>query len=254
MATVAAYRCLSCEELFEEVGGAVYECSKCGGEFTEDDAEERRCPDCHVFMAKTADSCCPGCQEPDPEERECWRGADGKLYESAEHEAEFIAGAPERERKRVESEAFLQRYFAERGAENRTENAALAPKIRRLLGLLGGRMPQLENSLQFELRNIERHPEDKAGLIAMLYFYELAAVLAPDLADEMDVARDYLGASQEERSQAEEAVRPRLLEAFQGTPLVDRMRDSWFTAGSGIGFPITEAIGPLLAALERSAP
>lgn len=63
-------RCVECEELLhaEDCQVRAYECSRCGGTFTENDVDDRRCPDCHIFAAKVSDESCPECESSDLEE------------------------------------------------------------------------------------------------------------------------------------------------------------------------------------------
>lgn len=60
MPRIDAFKCSECEELFVsgEEGEPVYECSRCG----QIQVEERRCEQCHIFMARMADSSCPHCE------------------------------------------------------------------------------------------------------------------------------------------------------------------------------------------------
>ena len=251
MAITEAYRCPACEDLFEEPV-ALYECSRCGGEVPEDETEDRRCPECHIFMAKAADAACPGCHDPDPEQVEAWRGEDGQLYESEQAERDWIAEAPARAAKAAEGREWMRRHMEEYAAECRATNAALAPKLRRLIGLIAGRMPVLEDQVRWQLAGIERDPETSAGLVADLKFNELAAVFAAHLPEDLrtSVDRDL---DYEDRIAVAGRLREPIVAAFEGTPLVDRMRDSWYLPGNGLGYPILDAIDPLLAVLEREA-
>lgn len=60
--TEAVTYCPNCEDEVDELV-PLYECSRCGQRHAEEDAEGRRCPDCHIFMARVDGEFCPNCHE-----------------------------------------------------------------------------------------------------------------------------------------------------------------------------------------------
>lgn len=106
---VEAAKCPHCEEIIDEPGDAVYGCSRCGGT----QIGERRCNDCNIFMAKSADLSCPVCEEPldeEPVPDVYWRASDGTLHDSAEDAADWDAHADDRAAAAAEARA---RFAAE---------------------------------------------------------------------------------------------------------------------------------------------
>lgn len=138
-----AYRCPECDVAFTEPGERVYECSRCGGT----QVEERRCEQCHIFMAKVADESCPECEAPagDLELITIWESEDGMVHESEQDALAWEADAPAREQRAVERAV---RDAADREArleEARLRGLEWAPRIARvhdrLLEMVGGYGP-----------------------------------------------------------------------------------------------------------------
>lgn len=73
------YKCQDCEEISEEPGGPLYECSGCGNKAV--GVENRRCENCNLFMAKLADQACSECEEGEVEEVYCVTDVDGEEHE-----------------------------------------------------------------------------------------------------------------------------------------------------------------------------
>jgi len=99
-------RCEDCEALFDSdtAGPAVYECSRCGQEFTRDgsaDGDSSRCPNCNIFAAAAADLSCPECESasiehgefsPPPPPTPAERAADAALKRRSDaHKAALLA-------------------------------------------------------------------------------------------------------------------------------------------------------------------
>lgn len=246
---IEAYRCVDCDTLTEQPEGPLWECSRCSGRQVGED--ENRCADCHIFMAKEADLCCPYCESSELEEVSAWRGASGELFASEQAEKDWQAQAPEREATSAKSRASLDAYLAEMSKAAGERNARLLPRLRTLLALLGEHCPRLRSSIQYNIDDIERDPEAGGTVTAMLYFEELASMLAPDLSAELALARDY-SMEWAERDRAEATIRDRIRSALPPV-LTGRMVGSMFSAGSGIGFDMVTVTEALIPVLEQAA-
>lgn len=98
-AEVFRFRCADCEALFDEPGEPLYECSRCNQQST-----ERRCDECHIFMARVeGPGSCPECESGEIEEGEFSPPPPPTAAEIAEQEAQ--------------SER-TQKWMAEMSAEN----------------------------------------------------------------------------------------------------------------------------------------
>ena len=260
MSTVTAYRCPDCDELRrEEDLVRAFECSRCGGQLSEDEAEGRRCPDCNIFMAKIADQCCAECfADLSGQDEDAWEGDDGELYESEEAEQEFIAGAAERERKREEGRRRSERILAEIDAASRARNAVLLPQLRRLYELLAGsgHAADLRNTVVFAIKELERRPESGGDYTPAIKASVMARLLAPELSREADLADDVM-ADYDVRQAALRAIADRVIPllASSGSDLASRL-ETWHTRGGSPCIGLSVLAPVLVAALEekRDAP
>ena len=255
MSTVTVYRCPGCDERVRtEDAVRTYECSRCGQQGSEDDFENRRCPDCNIFVGKLADKGCPGCYEDlDGTEEEAWEGADGELYDSEEAEVAWIAGAAEREEKCRQAETDNQRILAEIHARNRARNEAILPQLRRLYELLahGGHAADLRNTVVFAIQEYERDPDLGGEYTPVVHADVMARLLAPELGREADLCRN-VDASYEERQEAVRAIAaaviPRL--ASSGSKLAERL-EGWVRHGGSPCVELSILAPALVDALEE---
>lgn len=68
------FHCDDCDEDLDEDATIRYECGRCGTEFTREDADGHRCPDCGSFGSRVDGNACPHCEteveEVEPEEEQ----------------------------------------------------------------------------------------------------------------------------------------------------------------------------------------
>ena len=175
---VDALRCGDCESLFSshEAGEPVYECSRCG----ETQVEDNRCQHCYVWMRKVWERSCGDCEGGDLTECEAWEGEDGQLFESEEAEREWIADAPNRERRRQEHEAYMKKMDAEFQAEREANQARVRPKVEHALEILpAGRCEGIRRTMRHALEieggrsvpnySVPVYGEDMAAILGMEY-------------------------------------------------------------------------------------
>jgi hypothetical protein len=117
---VQAWRCLACDELFEQPEGPVYECGTCGNR----EVDERRCGSCNKFMAKQGDQSCPHCMDTDIEQTECFRLEDS-LFNTVEEAAKWLKeNTPAKVKKRQqESDEQMAKLMEERKQVRARRNA-----------------------------------------------------------------------------------------------------------------------------------
>ncbi len=241
---VPAFSCRACDHLFQFPDGPLYECSRCSGRQAGEG--ENRCEECHIFMSKLSDSCCPECQAEGDEldSITAWLGTDGNLYISADGEQAWLAGAAQRELDQARSRAELDTWIAERRVVDLARNARLLPRLRQLLALLGDHCPQLRGTITY---NIEDDPACSGRVTAYLYFNEMAELFAPDLRTELMTAGSYVLPYAAKRP-AETTIRDRIVSQLPPS-LTERMSGDMFGVGSGIGFEMEVAANGLLEAL-----
>lgn len=123
-----AFVCEECQGSFAEPGEALFECSRCGQTLV----DERRCPDCNIFMAKVADESCPDCEAPlegDLEQVRVFETGDGMVHESMAAAEAWIADAPSRAERALEVKADLERRMDESREAARLRGEEWAPRV-----------------------------------------------------------------------------------------------------------------------------
>lgn len=121
-----------CEEISQDAGEAIYECSRCGGT----QVEERRCGSCHVFMSKVSDESCETCEEPGPLTQISAFEADGQIFATREEAEDWVADAPNREAQKAKAKADLDDYMERRNAEAAARAEALRPRVEAALEIV----------------------------------------------------------------------------------------------------------------------
>lgn len=237
---IEAYRCGACETIFEEPEGPVYECSRCNGT----QIDERRCPECHIFMAKVADSSCPACEDGEAiTEVEAFSSADGDLHLSAEEAAAWDADAPERAAEQVRHKEKMDAYLDSWSEERRAVCAALLPRMRLLLAALPeGAVPELHQTVALTVESMERDPTGFSIYTMMVGLDDLGRLLLPGDETEALIAtgRDY-GLSYDDREIASgrmlERLRPLLV-----PEVLERFDDHFSGFGTRHGFDVADVL------------
>ncbi len=226
MTALDAYQCGACDEVFEEPGGPVYECSRCSAT----QVEERRCLNCNIFMAKLADQSCPSCEDGEAIERvAAWEAEDGSLHLSEAEADEWDAGAPERAARAVKHKAEMDAYLDARFAERVRSNERLLPGLRALAARLGDDAPSMLGGVTYSITSIEREP-DYPPCSIQVGLAELARVLLDDAEEAIAVGTDH-ARPYEEREAAAAALRERLIPLITNAELLVRVDDSFFGFG-----------------------
>lgn len=261
MSEIEGRICPECEDFIEEPGPAKYNCSRCGSS----QVEERRCNDCHVFMAKEADETCPECEE----EIEFdslpvvtrWRTENGTFENEAE-ELQWIADAPKRaaeaERRRKEEE----KRSAQRHREVVKKAKRQLPALRRLLQVVPEDIaPQIHRQISHQIEEYERGLEQErwhlSEYLVTIMFEELTRlVLAgdPHVDDDINYITDYVRGHdnpevREMQHRKSLVYRYLVLSRFEAHPeFSERFRHS--TMGSGCSIELDLTLDALLGVLD----
>jgi protein-arginine kinase activator protein McsA len=257
MTNALAYLCFSCGD-YTFVGDAVrlYECSRCGTVFSQDEAEDnsRRCSECNIFLSKIADVGCEECRaEFDSDPVPVWRDGDGGIFESKVACREWHADQPRREaeaaaeQERLAEE--LKRRSAEMEAEAAAKDAVLRPKVEELLRLLAGRAEKVEQALSFYL---SLKASVAGGVQVPVALHEIVALFGDDSLKA--VVQEYFEGDYSWEEQ--KALRDRVIDEvvsplFVGSPTSDHqfLRHLWGMGGS-ISFGVGETVDSFLGAFR----
>lgn len=254
---VTTHRCGECGEHFDEPGGPIYCCSRCGGE----QVEERRCSECNIFMAKIADESCPSCEQGGEFIAvEVWQSEDGEFFESAEEEQRWIADAPVRETQRADNERRTAELMERLHQERVARCQALEPRLA-LFVSLSVAAPKLQKTAAMSLAEIQCDPGSGSIYMPYIYLAELAALLIPDypnLEALTERATDYVNIDVHERRTIErevrEAVMTKLSRNDATADLMSRIdRGDDFGFGTGLGCEMEQLLDLVLEPLAERA-
>lgn len=178
------YECQACEAQFNDgdEGGPLYECSRCGTTFTQEesaDGESNRCPNCNIFAAKVADLTCPECQSDEVEH--------GQFLAPPPPTAEELAVEAE---KRARSQAHTRELMDRHRAERAAQAAAWEALGDWYEGIDGpeGTLSWATSAFKDGSQGCDLRVTD-ADRIAALILGETVAPLPPTISDEYDAAR-----------------------------------------------------------------
>ncbi len=252
MTAIDAYRCGACEELFEDPGGPLYECSRCSGR----EVEERRCPACNIFMAKVADESCPSCEDGDDiTPVAAWEAEDGSLHLSEAEAAAWDAGAGERAEAKERHRASMDAYFERLHAENRAKSARLLPALRRLADVFAPE-PSMLGPVAHTIEALESDPESCTTYLVPVSVAGLARILLPGDETEADIAvgKDY-SIPWERHQEATARLKARLDPLVTDPELRRRViDDSFMTLGSAAGIAVEDLLVAFGCSPEEDSP
>lgn len=195
------FECPECGDFFDEFGGPVYECSRCGGT----QVEERRCEECNIFMAKVADQSCLSCEaglEEEPEKITVYETPDGEHHHTEAEAEQWIIDEPERERKAIENKARTEALMERMRRESIEEGIKLLPVLRDLNEKMPEGFARIGGWIERELEDLERelNREDEEGgrFVSSKYLQidieELILLLFPgqETETEIELSNDYI--------------------------------------------------------------